>query len=186
MTRKTGAGALAGKALAFACALGFALAGCARPEPEPYVPSETSTPTPTPTRDAEQVRAIDAVQRYLDLTSEIGQNLYTTDWNRIYEVAEDPAAQDVVNIWADWRESDLHLVGAPVITVDSVVLGYFDSQSRQYHVQGCFDRTSAYLADSEGNQIEGVSGLFPADYTVLISPTGQDLVIGDNRMEGTC
>ena len=186
MTRATGTGALAGKALAVACALGFALAGCARPEPEPYVPSETSTPTPTPTWDAEQVRAINAVQSYLDVTTEIGQNLETANWSRVFEVANEAVADDAWTNWMDWLSDGLHLVGSPVITVDSVVLGYFDNESRQYHVNVCFDRTNAHLFDSIGNQIEGVSGRFPVDFTVLVSVTGQDLVIGDKRMEGTC
>ena len=186
--RAPGVKALAfGRALALGCLLAvWALAGCTKPGPEPHEPP-TDTGTPTPTWDAEQARAIDAVQRYLDVTSEIGQNLYTTDWNRIYEVADDPAAQDVVNSWVEWAETGLHLVGAPVITVESVVLGYFDSQAREYHVGVCFDRTNAHLFDSEGKQIEGkISGRFPLDYTVLVSLAGKDLVIGDKGMEGTC
>ena len=187
MTRATGAGALACKALAVACALGLALAGCARPEPEPYVPSETSTPTPTPTWDAEQARAIDALQRYIDLWAEISQNLYTADRNRIFEVADGVVADAAINNWADWAADDLRFVGAPVITVDSVVLGYFDSQSGQYHVGVCYDRTNAHLVNPDGTQIAGqLADRSRGTYTVEVSSQGPDRVIGVRMEEGTC
>ena len=187
MTRKTGAGALAGKVLAFACALGFALAGCARPEPEPYVPSETSTPTPAPTRDAEQARAINAVQSYLDVTTEIGQNLETANWSRVFEVADEAVADSAWTNWAYWLSDGLHLVGSPTITVDSVVLGYFDSQSEQYRVRVCSDRTNVHLVDAEGDQMPGgASNRFLHEFTVLVSDSGVDLVIAEAEVGGTC
>jgi len=173
--------------LASALALGFVLAGCARPEPEPYVPSETSTPTPTPTWDAEQVRAIDAVRRYIDVTTEIGQNLETANWSQVFEVADGAVADGAWTNWSYWLSDGLHLVGSPVITVDSVVLGYFDSQSGQYHVRVCTDRTNVHLVDAEGGQIANAAPQrFPYEFTVLVSDSGTDLVIAEEEVAGTC
>ena len=191
MRRTTaGAGALARTATAALCALMAvcALAGCSRPEPEPYEwPTETGTPTPTATWDAEQARAINAVQRYIDLWAEISQNLETADWIRIYEVADDPAAQDAVDNWVEWAEAGLHFVGAPVLTVDSVVLGYFDSETRQYHVGVCYDRTNAYLVHPDGTRIAGMlADRTIVDYTTVISPQRLDRVLSARMMEGPC
>ena len=167
-------------------AVGLALVGCTTPEPEPVVtPSEIVTPTPT--WDAEQVRAIEAVQRYIDVTSEIGQNIDTADWNRVYEVAGEALGSGVISTWSDWKADSLHLVGTPVITVESVVPGYSDSQSRHYHVNVCYDRTNAHLADSEGTLVAGTAAERSRfHYTAVISRTGPDLVIEDTTIEGTC
>ena len=181
-------GALTRRLTAAVCALavGLALVGCTTPEPEPVVtPSEIVTPTPT--WDAEQVRAIEAVQRYLDVTSEIGQNIDTVDWNRIYEVATDPLASIVFSAWSTWQAADLHLVGTPVITVESVVPGYSDSQSRHYHVNVCYDRTNARLARPDGSLMTGrLADRSRVAYTALINRTGLDLVIDEKEIEGTC
>ena len=181
-------GALTRRLTAGVCvlAVGLALVGCTTPEPEPVgTPSEIGTPTPT--WDAEQVRAIDALQRYIDVASEIGQNLYTADWNQIYEVAADPlAASDVFN-WSDWKTDGLHLDGAPVITVESVVPGYSDSQTRHYHVTVCYDRTNAHLINPDGTQMAGrLADRSLFGYTVAITKTGSDLVFDVTRKDGTC
>ena len=165
-----------------------ALAGCARPAPQAYQwPIESGAPTPTWDAEQEQVRAIEAVQRYLDVTSKIGQNLDTANWNRVFEVADSVVADDAWYNWSYWLSNDLHLVGTPVITVDSVVLGYSDSQSREYQVRVCSDRTEVHLVDSAGDRIvDMASDRFPHMYTVLVSATGPDLVVAEAEMEGTC
>ena len=181
-------GALTRRLTNAVCALvaGLALVGCTTPKPEPVgTPSEIATPTPT--WDAEQVRAIDAVQRYLDVTSEIGQNIDIADWNRVYEVATDPLASTVFSAWSTWQAANLHLAGAPVITVESVVPGYSDSQSRHYHVNACYDRTNARLARPDGSLMMGrLADRSRVAYTAVINRTGLDLVIDEKEVEGTC
>ena len=178
-------GALARRVVACVLVLGWALSGCS-PAPPPFEwPSETGTPTPT--WDAEQARAIEAVQRYIQVWSEIGQNIDTADWNRIYEVAEDPVAAYDLHYWSTWAADSQHLVGAPVVTVDSVILGYVSGESRQYYVRTCYDRTNAYLVDANGNQEAGrVSGRIPHGFTVQMSHTKADVVIGQTEVNGTC
>ena len=93
-------GALTRRFVAAVCVLvvGLALVGCTRPEP-------VETPvTPTSTWAKDDQRAIDAVQRYLDVWTEIGENVDTADWNRIYEVAGDPVAEDDIYFWGGWKE----------------------------------------------------------------------------------
>ena len=181
-------GALTRRLTAGVCvlAVGLALVGCTTPEPEPVgTPSEIGTPTPT--WDAEQVRAIDAVQKYLDVTTEIAHNIDTADWNRVYEVASEPIAGDVISLWSRWNAAGLHLVGAPVITVESVVPGYSDPQSRYYYVNVCYDRAGLNLANPDGTLVVGTA----ADrsrfaYTVVITPVGPDLVVADRKKEESC
>ena len=178
-------GALARRVVACVLVLGWALSGCS-PAPPPFEwPSETGTPTPT--WDAEQARAIEAVQRYIQVTSEIGQNVDTADWNRIYEVAEREHAAGTLDIWSQWKADGKHLVGAPVITVNSVILGYVNSQSRQYYVRVCYDKANSHLVDSDGNQVVGRgSDRFPHGYTVSIPSVGLDLVMSETEVNGTC
>ena len=178
-------GALARRVVACVLVLGWALSGCS-PAPPPFEwPSETGTPTPT--WDAEQARAIEAVQRYIQVWSEIGQNVDTADWNRVYEVATGVEAEGTLMTWTDWAANGFRLVGEPVITVVSVTLTYVSGESRQYYVRTCYDRTNAHLVDSSGNQIEGtLPDQFPHGFTVAISLTGPDLVIDELMVEGSC
>ena len=161
------------------------MAGCTSAPPPFEWPSDTATPTPT--WDAEQVRAIEAVQRYIQVWSEIGQNIDSADWNRVYEVATGVEAEGSLMTWNDWSVNEYRLVGSPVITAVSVTLGYVSSESRQYYVRTCYDRTNAHLVDSSGNQIKGtLPDQFPHGFTVEVSPTGSDLVIDELMVEGTC
>ena len=183
----SGARALVGKTLSVVCVLvlGCVLAGCgARPEPFER-PSRWDSPTPTWT-DEEQ-RAIDAVQRYLDLSTQIDQNIDTADWNRIYEVAGDPLAANDIAHWSAWSELGQHLVGAPTITVDWVSPGYLTSEGQQYYVHVCHDITGVYLFDAEGNRIEDRgSERAPGQVILLLTKNNQYLVVNERVEDGEC
>jgi len=165
-----------------ALAMGLALAGCTRPG------SEVSG-TPTSPWTEEQQRSIDAVQRYIDVWTEISQNVDTTetaDWNRIYEVAADPLAQNHISYWTVWSADGQHLVGKPIITVNSVRDVFYDGQGYKQNVHICYDATSAYLYNADGSRVEN-RGLDRrlVTYVVVNSGTGEyrvtDLLMEDEE-----
>ena len=132
-----------------------AMTGCSpdgeeTPSPQPV--ASTPTPTPSPQWTPEEQGAIDAVQKYLEVWTNISQNLGTADWNQIRDVASDPAASDDVSIWTQWLGNGWHLVGAPGFIADSVALGGLDGQGQRYHVHGCYSIEGSYLVDSNGEQ----------------------------------
>jgi len=164
-----------------ALAMGLALAGCTRPGSE-----VSGTPTST-WGDDERQRSIDAVQRYLDLWSEIGHNVDTADWNRIYEVAGDPLAKIDISYWTAWVEEGAHLVGAPVITVTSVRDVFYDGQGYRQNVHGCYDMTSAYLLKTDGSRIAKLGldrELYV--YTVVKLSTGEYRVVEERTENEEC
>lgn len=178
--RSWASGALTRRLTAAACVLaaGLALGGCTTPEPE------SVTPTPT---NYEQL-AVEAVQRYLDVWSEISQDPSNADKNRIYQVAADYVATDAIGFWSDCSAKEWHLVGGPsIISVDSVQEGISDGRGRRFHVHTCTDITGSYLVDASGNQV-GRRGedRKPTNYTVLVTQFNQFLVIEDRSEEGTC
>ena len=183
---KTGARASGTTALAAACALvlGCALAGCTRPEPVGTLTTSNNPSALTSPRwtDDEQA-AIDAVQNYLDLWTAISQNIDTTDWNRIYEVAGDPVAEDDIYFWGEWASRKQHLVGTPVITTHSVNQGTFTSQGFRKYVYTCYDATSAYLFNIDGTRVEnrGLDRRLVA-YTVVDSGN-REYRVNEMRME---
>ena len=160
--------------------VGFVLVGCTRPEP-------VETPvTPTSTWFRNDQQAIDAVQRYLDVWTEIGQNVDTADWNRIYEVAGDPVAEDDIYFWGEWKTKGQYLVGTPVITVTAVNQGSLTNQGFRRYVYTCYDATEAYLLRKDGSHVDRDLERFPNVYTVLDSGTGHYLVIGQQMENVTC
>ena len=178
--------------LIIAAATACALAGCSpdgqeTPTPEPMV--LTPTPTPSPEWSAEEQSAIDAVQEYLTVWTDIGQNLDTADWNAIDNVAGDPAANDAFDTWVLWGQNDWRLVGSPTFEVDRVAEGATDSQGTRYHVDGCYITTDTHLADPDGNPIakQGADRA-TGNYLVLheLNPHDQYYVIEDNLEGDPC
>ena len=191
---KTGAMAsgtkASGRALAVACALtlGCVLAGCTRPGP---VGAQTTSGPPSASNQSrwtdDEQSAIDAVRRYLDLWTEISQNIGTADWNRIYEVAGDPVAETDISYWTEWSALGQYLVGSPDITVSSVKQGFLDSQGMRHHVYTCWDATNAYLFNLDGSRVEdrGLDRQLNA-YTVVNLGPDTYRVIGQWMENETC
>ena len=142
--------------LIVAVVLFAALAGCTpdgtgTPTPEPTV--YTPTPTPSPEWSAEEQNAIDAVQKYLKVWTDISQNLQTADWDQIRTVAGDPTAGNAVTLWLQWNDNQWHLVGVPAFEVDRVDEGATDYLGTRYHVHGCYITNGVHLEDTSGNPL---------------------------------
>jgi len=167
-----------------------ALAGCApdggeSPSPEPTV--EAATPSPSPQWTAEQQGAIDAVQKYLEVWTDISQNLQTADLDQIRDVASDPAANDAVMVWTQWYQNGWHLVGGPVFTPDYVTTGALDYLGQRYHVHGCFSISEGYLIDANGTHIgDRGNERGTADYLVIFLENGRHLVLEDTPEDKPC
>ena len=167
-----------------------AMTGCSpdgRETPSPQPVASTPTPTPSPQWTTEEQGAIDAVQKYLEVWTNISQNLGTADWNQIRDVASDPAASDAVTVWTQWNQNGWHLVGGPVFTPDYVNLGGLDGLGQRIHIHGCFSISEGYLFDSDGNRIEdrGVER-GTTNYLVLLQGNGQYVVLEDNPEDNPC
>ena len=140
-------------------ALGFAIAGCTPAEP-PKTPDPTPTltlptPTPTPEFNETEQQAIDAVQRFLEVWAELGHDLRNADVDALMEVAAEDEFFNAHDVWANWARHDWHLVGAPTFTPTIVNTGPMDWEGDRYHVYGCYDITDVYVADKDGNPVEG-------------------------------
>jgi len=166
------------------------LAGCTpspqvSPSTEVTVPSVSVTPTPQWTEDEQG--AIDAVQRYLRVWTEVSENLQTADWGVIRDVAGDPAANNTLLQWGDWAEKGWHIVGGPTFTPDFVTTGALDSQGQRYHVHGCYAIENSYLVDQSGDPVNSNGNQRgPSMYLVLHGTSGTYHVLEDNAEEGTC
>ena len=180
--------------------VGCLLAGCTpRPgmtgptsptDPVSAMPTvATPSPSPSPTWTGEQQEAIDAVQKYLQVWTDITQNLGTSDWDQIYEVAYGPITVYDKRLWTQWRDQGLFLVGEPSFTPDRVASGAKDPSGQIYHIYGCYSIEGSYLSDVSGARMptQG-SERGPSQYDVVRSVDGRSLV-SDNRdlsSEGTC
>ena len=176
------------RGLAAVMIIGVLLSGCtpvAEETPPPTVVTPTGTPTLAWTEDEQA--AIDAVQRYLEVWTEISQNPQGGGWDRIRDVASDPAANDAVDLWSSWVDDNLHLVGGPVFTVDWVTPGMMDYLGNRFHVHGCYSTENGYLSDPQGNPVgnKGVERI-PNEYLVILMNNGQHLVLESTAAEGTC
>lgn len=167
--------------------LGNGVTGCTpnvEPTPTPAV-TPTVTPTSTPQWTTEEQAAIAAVQRYLEVWTEISQNLDDTSqgFDKIWEVATAEHATNKTVMWIDWRHSGQHLVGAPTFEVTSVAPGYSDNSGHRYHVYGCYSTEGSYLVDSDGNEVQKFTGdRLLSSYMVL--RTNDDLyLVGANEAE---
>ena len=184
MTRRT--------TLALAATLLAALAGCTpngqeTPTPEPTM--YTPTPSPSPQWTAEEQGAIDAVQQYLKVWTDISQDPVNTDWDAIRDVAGDPAANDATDLWLQWEQKKLHLTGTPIFTPDRVDEGATDYQGTRYHVHGCYITVDSYLLDADNNQQEKLaSDRTTVNYLVLhmLNPDDRNLVLEDTLEGDPC
>jgi len=169
-----------------------ALTGCS-PDggetPSPDSVASTPTPTPSPQWTPEEQGAIDAVQKYLEVWTNISQNLGTADWDEIRNVASDPAANNAVMLWLQWNDNHWHLVGSPSLVVDRVSEGGTDYQGTRYHVHGCYITADAHLSDADGNPLtKQGADRSTANYLVLHQVTPQDghLVLEDTTEGDPC
>jgi len=172
---------------------GSTLAGCVggggpTPSPSPVV-TPTPVVSPSPTWNDKQHGALDAVYRYLEVSNDIEQHLTEADWNRIREVAMDPAAGDAFRVWNRWKSEGWHVDGTPMFEPDYVNLGMMDKEGDRYHVHGCYDITGTHLVDANGNRQEGerVAERYFVRYVVLLRSTDRKyLVMEDINEEETC
>jgi len=168
------------------------LAGCVggggpTPSPSPVVtPSPVVSPSPT-WKEKEQ-GALDAVYKYLDVWADISQNLAQADWNRIREVATDPAVNDAFLIWGEWKNKGWHVDGKPGFEPDYINLGMMDYEGDRYHVHGCYDITNTYLVDENGNHVgeRGAERTIVSILVLLKASDGTYRVLQDTPEEGTC
>ena len=151
----------------------------------PVVVESTPSPSPTPTWSGEQQAAIDAVQKYLQVWAEITQNLGTSDWDQIYEVAYGPITNTDMDAWKQWNDQGLFLVGHPSFTTSWVTSGAQDTVGKIYHVGGCYIIEGSYLSDASGTRVPVEAQRQPSTFDVLEGANGQNLVT-DSRNEGTC
>jgi len=169
-----------------------ALAGCSpdgkeTPGPEPVV--STPMPTPSPQWTVEEQGAIDAVQKYLEVWSDISQNLGTADWDAINDVASDPAVNNAVTLWFQWNDNHWHLVGKPVFNVDRVDQGGTDYQGTRYHVHGCYITVDAHLSDADGNPLtKQGADQSTANFLVMhqLNPHDDYYVLDDTMEDNPC
>ena len=174
-------------------ALGCALAGCTpgtdvSPAPTWSPPASTPTSPPTPQWSPEEQAAIDAVQRYLEVWAAIGQDLVGADWNKIWDVATDPAAGNAMDLWTNWSYKGWHLVGAPAFTPSYLTPGARDVQGEWWHVYGCYVIEGSYVADASGTSVgdEGRRERGMSSFDVLHATDGA-YVVATTRMEAeTC
>ena len=175
------------RGLAAVMIIGVLLSGCtpvAEETPPPTVVTPTGT---TPQWTEDEQAAIDAVQMYLQVWTEISQDLEGQDWNRIRDVSSDPAANNALFMWSDWADEDLHLVGEPVFTVDWVKPGMQDYQGVRFHVHGCYSIEDGYLSDPQGNPVDNRgTERTPGEYLVIFLTNERHLVLEENVMEGSC
>jgi len=151
----------------------------------PVVVESTPSPSPTPTWSGEQQEAIDAVQKYLQVWTDIAQNLGTADWNQIRDVAYGPIVLYDMDRWKQWNDQGLFLVGNPSFTVSWVTSGAQDPVGSIYHVGGCYIIENSYLSDTAGTHKPVTVARQPSTYDVLLGANGQN-VVTDSDDEGKC
>jgi len=156
--------------------------------PSPEVSTPVVTSTPTPTWSAEEQGAIDAVQNYISVWTNITQTLSTADLGQIRNVAGDPLANDDIVTWWRWQDNGWHLEGTPIFIVDHIAPGPQDYQGKRYYVYGCYTLAGSYLVDRD-NQPAPVSGTVERaanTFTVLQPTSGRYRVIDNEAKEETC
>lgn len=180
--------------ICLALAMSCVVAGCSLKsdggDPStPTVVATTQTPTltPSPTWTAEQQGAINAVQTYLDVWTQISQNVGTADFNEIRNVADGQLVADNIAVWTEWRNNGWFLVGAPEFTPDWVTSGAQDSIGHVYHVHGCFSIENSYLSNADGDHV-GDRGVVrgPTRYDTWHLASGVQIVTDDIAEDGTC
>ena len=172
--------------------LGCVLTGCTpgtevSPSQSLSSAEPTTILTPTPTWTEEEQSAVDAVHRYLEVWADISHDLEAADWNRIFEVASDPAADNNVELWREWLKNGWHLIGGPTFNADLVTPGMIDHQGSRYHVHGCYIITGAHVEDAAGNPV-GNRGIERGrvKYLVLHLTSGRYIVLEEVSEEAAC
>ncbi|MDR0783166.1 MAG: hypothetical protein LBE83_05330 [Propionibacteriaceae bacterium] len=175
-----------------ALALGWGLLGCT-PGGEvttpPTVETTTPTPTPTPQFTDEEQAVIDAVFVYLEKWTYLAQNVLNpeVDLNEIWEVADYPATNENLLLWAAWRNLGVQLYGAPILVPSGVSHSMVDSRGDHFRVNGCYIMTEGYLADASGNNPrENAADRLAGWFTVLRTTEGNYLVLEDKTEETPC
>ena len=115
--------------------------------------SPTPIVWPTPPMTDEEKGSVDAVQKYLEVSNDIEQHLADADWNRIRDVATEPAVNDALIIWTQWNSKGWHMEGTPIFELNYVNSGMMNSEGNRYHVNGCLVITDTRLVDRDGNQV---------------------------------
>jgi len=170
----------------FAVVAGCTPDGVETPSTVPVV--TTPTVTPSPQWSADEQGAIDAVQRYLEVWTYIGQNLGSVDINQIRGVSDDPESNNDLLMWANWINQGWHLVGSPVFTPQSVIPGSTDFQGQRFDIYGCFVITDSYISDPEGNSVgdEGRQERGVSRYRVLHTTSDEYYVTESSTENKTC
>ena len=167
------------------------MVGCTpgvQPTPAPPPATPTQTPTPTPQWTAEEQAAIDAVARYMEVWAGITQKLPNVDPTPIRDVTGDPLRSHTIQTWQRMAAEGWHLVGTPVFVPDYVTSGAHDYQGDRYHVHGCYNDASTYIADKDGkNLANGTADDEAANYLVLhLIKEGIYLVLEENPEGKPC
>jgi hypothetical protein len=164
------------------------LVGCTPSEvpPKEEVPAVAESPVPVWTD--EELEVIGAVETYLQVWTEISQDLAGSDWSRILDVATGSAANLAQLRWSDWSKQGLHLVGTPVLTFDHVSLGGLNDEGQRFHVYGCFSIEDSTLVNSSGQPVgEGRIERSIAIYEVIrYTKDGIYLVTEDGGEDTAC
>jgi hypothetical protein len=174
----------------------LALAGCSpggettpSETPLPTLATPTTAPpvTPTPQWTEEEQSAIDAVQAYLDVWTDIAQHLPDTDIGRINTVASGDLATEDVDDLMGLQVQGQRLEGSAVFTPDRVQKGPGDGEGQRYYVHGCFDATDARWVYVDGTPVyDEPSTAGPTQFTVLHTTFGVYGVVDDQPEEGSC
>jgi hypothetical protein len=145
------------------------------------------TMTPTPQWTQEQQAAIDAVQRYLDVSTQILQNLSTADWNQMYTVADRELVSELFPTWSRWVQEGRHLVGTPSFIPERVGEGMMDGLGDRYNVHGCYVITGSTLVDVNGQPV-GTQGAERTNalFIVLHAKDNSYFVLNENTEDTTC
>ena len=153
----------------------------------PPPPPTTPTPTPSPQWTPEEQGSIDAVQRYLEVWTDIGHDPAHKGMGQIRDVAGDPIANENTDQWTGWIENGWHLTGGPSFTPELVTSGAGDYQGQRYHVRGCYSIEEAQLVDTQGKPATNPSRTRTlSTYDVLHLKNGRYVVFDSTDQEKTC
>jgi hypothetical protein len=154
--------------------------GAEQVDPSPTLPTtvvEPPSPTLSPQWTEEEQELIDAVDDFLRVSFEIGQDPTDTgEWNRIYEVAGEPTVANSMDQWTEWVYNGWHEAGTSSFEPESIAPGMGDHLGKRFYIRGCY--TASYIVDANGdrvfpNALEQMEGEFrvlrleDGDYRVL-------------------
>jgi len=168
-----------------------ALVGCTpsvEVTPTPSEPETSVIVTPTPAWTEDEQGAVDAVQRFLEMWSYIGQNILEADWMDILQVAVPPESELNQETWTNWLTQGWHLEGSPIFIVSRVEIGVLNSSGQWYYVHGCYVIEESYISDKDGKSVgdEGRQERGLGYYKVFRVESGAYYVGESHSVEGTC